>query len=234
MPRASSRRRTDVIEAPAYAMRDAARWVAVPESTVRAWCHGRRSRSKAGAATFEPVLALDDSEGKFLSFRNLVELHVLTAIRRQYGVSLQNTRRAVSFMEGHLGIDHPLASRRMLTDGKDLLVREGSQLLNASKAGQLELDIVSAFLERIEFDRAGNLQRLYPFSTPKLEDDPRAVVVDPRVQFGRPCIFGSGVPTEVLLERFEGGESIGEIAADYGLDPGSIEGAIRFETRRAA
>jgi hypothetical protein len=68
-------------------------------------------------------------------------------------------------MEEHLGRDHPLASRRMLTDGKDLLTREGAELLNVSRAGQMEMDIVSAFLERIELDSTGKLLRLFPFTT---------------------------------------------------------------------
>jgi uncharacterized protein (DUF433 family) len=132
-------------------------------------------------------------------------------------------------MRKHLRDEHPLASRRMLTDGKDLLVQHGSDLLNASRAGQVEMDIVNAFLERIEFARDGALLRLYPFTSTSLENDPRAVVIDPRVQFGRPCLRGTGIPTDVIMDRFLASESIESIAADYGVDARRVEEAIRYE-----
>ena len=62
----------------------------------------------------------------------------------------------------------------------------------------------------------------------------RPVVVDPRVQFGRPCLQGTGIPTEVLMERFMAGEPIDDIASDYGVDRSMIEAAIRFEKLSAA
>lgn len=233
-PRPTRTAEGDPLTAPAYDFRDAAKLVRVPASTVRAWCRGQGKRSSDGKRSFEPVIAIDDAEGRFLSFRNLVELHVLAAIRRQYGVSLQKTRRAVAFMKEHLGGDHPLASHRMLTDGRDLLVREGDRLLNVSRSGQLEMDAVSAFLDRIEFDRRGVLVRLYPFPTTSIHDTPRSVVVDPRLQFGRPCLLGTGIPTEVVAERFLAGETIDAIAVDYEIGREHVEAAIRFEQVAAA
>ena len=180
------------------------------------------------------MLKLEDPEGRYLSFRNLVELHVLAAIRRQYKISLQNTRRAVEYMCRRLGGEHPLASHKMLTDGRDLLVHADASLLNVSRAGQVEMDIVQAFLDRIEFGPRGGLVRLFPFTTSSIERDPRAVVIDPRVQFGRPCISGTGIPTDVLIQRFLGGEHIDEIAADYEIDRDRVEAAIRYERLSAA
>ena len=216
----------DPVAMPAYSFRDAARVLHVPETTLRAWSRGQNN--------FAPVILIDDPEGKFLSFRNLVELHVLTAIRRQYGISMQATRRAVQFIAEHLGGTHPFASIGMLTDGRDLIVRQGSELLNASRAGQLEMSIVEAFLERIEFDVEGQVARLYPFATSAIEGAPRSIVIDPRVQFGRPCLVGKGIPTEEVIERFRAGEGISEIARDFEIEPDQVEAAIRFEHLVAA
>jgi uncharacterized protein (DUF433 family) len=190
---------------------------------------GQPYESAGKKKLFRPVVEIADREGRFLSFHNLVELHVLVAIRRQYGVSLQNVRRAVEFMRKQLPGAHPLASHRMLTDGKDLLVRNAGQLLNVSRAGQLEMDIVSAFLARIEHARNGAPSRLYPFTTSSIDSDSRAVVIDPRVQFGRPCLLGTGIPTDVIGERFQAGETIESLAADYGATHRQIEDAIRYE-----
>jgi uncharacterized protein (DUF433 family) len=219
----------DPVDLPAYAILDAARLLGVSPSTVRAWALGQPSDSRDSKKRFQSVIEIADRDEKLLSFRNLVELHVLAAIRRQYGVSLQNVRRAVEFMRKRLRSEHPLASHRMLTDGKDLLVRHAGDLLNVSKAGQIEMDIVSAFLSRIEFARDGALLRLFPFTTTSIDSDPRTVVIDPRVQFGRPCVLGTGIPTEVIAERFQAGERIEDLSTDYGITDRQVEDAIRYE-----
>jgi uncharacterized protein (DUF433 family) len=210
-------------------MQEAARLLRVSPSTVRAWTLGQPYESWGKKRLFKAVIEIADREKRFLSFRNLVELHVLVAIRRQYGVSLQNVRRAVDFMHKHLHGAHPLASHRMLTDGKDLLVRHAGDLPNVSRAGQVEMDVVSAFLDRIEFTRDGALLRLFPFATTAIDNDSRSAVIDPRVQFGRPCLQGTGIPTEVIGERFQAGETIESLAADYDITPRQAEDAIRYE-----
>ncbi|MFN9730786.1 MAG: DUF433 domain-containing protein, partial [Pseudomonadota bacterium] len=63
---------------------------------------------------------------------------------------------------------------------------------------------------------------------------PSAIVIDPRFGFGRPVIEGSGVRIDVMVERFNSGEGIVELAADYGLTDAAIEDAIRMDSRRAA
>jgi uncharacterized protein (DUF433 family) len=62
----------------------------------------------------------------------------------------------------------------------------------------------------------------------------RLVVIDPRVQFGRPCLAGTGVPTAVVIQRFNAGEELSSLADDYGRDVKEFEEAIRYETVQAA
>jgi uncharacterized protein (DUF433 family) len=73
--------------------------------------------------------------------------------------------------------------------------------------------------------------RLYPFSRVPAEESPRVVVMDPRIRFGRATIAGHGTPTDILLERHQAGDSIAELAEDYGLPPSEVEEAIRFEAK---
>ena len=58
--------------------------------------------------------------------------------------------------------------------------------------------------------------------------------MDPRVQFGRPCLLGTGVPTDVIAERYKAGESIESLVEDYGQAREHIEEAIRYELPLAA
>jgi uncharacterized protein (DUF433 family) len=219
----------DPVECPAYTKTDAARMTGVPISTVRNWVLGRSEDSGQGRVGFEPAIRLDDPTNEFLSFRNLVELHVLAAIRRDYQLKLPVVRRATQFLRDKFRIAHPLATVQMLTDGRDLLIKQGLEILNTSRGGQIEMKWISACLERIEYDRDGKLQKLFPFTTTDPSRDFKAVVIDPRSQFGRPCLRDVGVPTEVIMSRFAAGERIEELAGDFGIEAKLIEEAIRFE-----
>ncbi len=220
----------DPAEIPAYSVQEAARWLGVPISTVRAWAVGRRQKSGDKTEWYQPVIQIVDPDERLISFRNLVELHVLAGIRRQHGVSLQNVRRSVRFMSEKLSIQNPLSSREMLTDGRDLLLDHLGELINASQSGQMEMRrIVEAYLSRIHHDAEGRPARLYPFSSTQVERDRKSIVIDPRIQFGRPCISKTRLATTVVAERFEAGETIEELARDYKVDPRDVEEAIRYE-----
>ena len=92
---------------------------------------------------------------------------------------------------------------------------------------------IELYLTRIERDRRSHLPvRLYPFAARNSER--KVVQIDPTVQFGRPCIVGTGVPTGLVRERMSAGETIGELADDYGVEASAIEEALRYELARAA
>ncbi|MFN0009301.1 MAG: DUF433 domain-containing protein [Planctomycetota bacterium] len=216
-------------EIAASSIGEAAAWLDLPKATVRAWVLGQKQGDKQ---FFEPVIEIADTRKRLLSFRNLVELHVLSALRRKHDISLQSVRKAVEFIRGRLRVRSPLADKQMFTLGADLLVEHVGLILSASHGGQLlSRDIVQAYLDRVDRATDGHPIRLYPVSRPDVLDSPRSVVIDPRVQFGRPCLAGSGIPTAVIVERLNTGESILEIAADYRREAHDVEEAIRFETR---
>ncbi|MGH8656325.1 MAG: DUF433 domain-containing protein [Gammaproteobacteria bacterium] len=60
------------------------------------------------------------------------------------------------------------------------------------------------------------------------------VVIDPRLGFGRPVIEGTGIRTEVIIDRFRAGEPIDSIAEDYGRSRAEIEEIVRGELPLAA
>ncbi len=75
--------------------------------------------------------------------------------------------------------------------------------------------------------------RLYPFTRVPMEDSPRIVVMDPAIRFGQPTIAGRGIPVEIIARRFQAGDSIAELEADYDLTRGEIEEAFRLATMSA-
>ena len=86
--------------------------------------------------------------------------------------------------------------------------------------------ILEAHLQRIERDPQGLAVRLYPFTRKRHLDGPH-------ISFGRPALTSSGIATGVIAERYKAGESIDELADDYGRQPLEIEEAIRCELQAA-
>jgi uncharacterized protein (DUF433 family) len=89
--------------------------------------------------------------------------------------------------------------------------------------------IVQAHLKRIDRDAMGLPVRLYPFTRKRELDEPRAVVIDPFVSFGRPVLAGTGISTTVVAERFKAGEAMEDLARDYERSLLEIQEAIRCE-----
>lgn len=221
---------TDPRHVGAYGIAEAAHYLSLPPATLRTWVRGRSYPTAEGRQFSEPLIQLPTPEEPLLSFTNLVEAHVLKAIRRRHGVSMQKVRPALLYLETELSVTHPLAHQELLTDGVHLFVERFGQLVNLSQSGQLTMrDLLEAHLRRIEHDTQGLAARLFPFSRGEALDVPRIVVVDPRISFGRPVIAGTSVRTEVIASRLKAGESIQGLAEDYSVEVAEIEEAIRYE-----
>jgi uncharacterized protein (DUF433 family) len=225
-----AKKQLDPRELPAYTISDSAHYLRIPRSTLRAWVAGQAYRRNGATRMFKPIIDLPDRHVSLLSFINLVEAHVLDAIRRHHEISLQKVRKAAGYLADHLGSRHPLVDQRFETDGVDLFIRRYGELINISQSGQLAMrQILEAYLRRVEWDQTGVVARLYPFTRKRAVDEPKAVVIDPRISFGRPVLVGSGIPTAVIAERYKAGESVDELADDYGRKRLDIEEAIRCE-----
>jgi len=211
---------------PAYPFHEAARYLLMSDSTLRSWFTGQKG--------FAPVIALSDPKVHALSFDNLVEAHVLAAIRRKHGLALQRVRKALNYTKSRLGVDRPLIHQQFETNGIDLFVEQLGETVNASQGGQLAMRL-RARLERIDRDDHGMPIKLFPFTrSSEAANDARLIVIDPEIAYGRPTISGRGVPTDVIADRYLAGEPIETLAQDYGAASSAIEEALRCELRRAA
>ncbi|MFN6518661.1 MAG: DUF433 domain-containing protein [Nostoc sp. CreGUA01] len=220
----------DPRDIPTYSISDAARYLRIPTGTIRSWTVGRYYPISNGSNFFRPLIPIRHLKPKLLSFTNLVEVHVLRAIRKHHKIDLGKVRDALDFIDEQFQISHPLARERFLTDGVDLFIERYGSLINASKNEQTELkDAFNAHLKRIEPDDTGLAIKLYPFTRSHEQDNPRIVVIDPRIAFGRLVIAGTGIATRVLAERYQAGDSIDDLAYDYDCDRLKIEEAIRCE-----
>ena len=234
MGQVSTSARPDPREAPTYTLAEAAYYLAVPYATLRSWFLGRHYPVAAGKKFFAPIIEIADKKKQRLSFINLVEAHVLNAIRREHEIQLPKVRKAVTYLRNKLQSRHPLADQQFETDGLDLFVQKYGELINITRDGQLAMrNVLQSFLKRVKRDAQGSPVKLYLFVRGAM-DEPFAVVVDPAVSFGRPVLEGTGIPTEILAQRYKAGDSYEQLVEDYGRPKEEIEEAIRYELLKAA
>jgi len=221
---------TDPRDIPTYSISDVAKYLRIPSGTIRSWTVGRHYPISNGSNFFKPLIVTKDLKPRLLSFTNLVEIHVLRAIRKHHKIQLDKVRIALDYIDEQFQVSHPLVRERFRTDGVDLFIERYGSLINASKCGQTDMkDAFNAHLERIEPDDTGLAIKLYPFTRSHEEDNPRIVVIDPRIAFGRLVIADTGIATTILAERYQAGDSIEDLAYDYDCDRLKIEEAIRCE-----
>jgi len=220
---------------PAYTIVDAAHYLRMPPGTLRSWVAGRLYPVGGRAKRSRPLIDLDDPNRLYLSFLNLVEAHVLAAIRRRHHVKLPKVRSALDYVRRQFHLERPLLDQGFQTDGLDLFVERYGELINASRHGQHAMkEIIGVYLKRIERDAAGLPIKLYPFTRDsEAKDvpaaDPRVVVMNPVISFGRPVITGTGINVSSIYERYRAGDSVADLALDYRLEISAIEEAIRCE-----
>ena len=199
-------------------MKEAAHYLGVPVSTIRAWSLGQSYASQQGSGFADPLIVIALESPPTLSFWNLVELYVLASIRRRHKVSLQRVRKALAYVTDHLGVERPLVRQTFYTDGADLFVEGFSELVNVSAAGQMALrKLLIACLQRIGADEDGLASLLHPWRLQP--DEPKFVEINPKLSFGKLLITGTGIPTEVVAERFWAGDSVSHLVGDYGAAP---------------
>lgn len=225
----------DAREMPAYGVTEAAHYLRIPLATLRSWVCGRHYPTEGGMKLFAPVIDLPDPNFPSLSFVNLVEAHILDAIRRQHNIPLPKVRIALDYVKKHFGLAHPLADQKFESDGVSLIVSRFGELIAVSDAGQLAMkEMLAAHLRRVGWDTTGIAIQLFPFTRKRQPDEPKLIVIDPTISFGRPSIMGTGIATAIVAERYKAGESVDELAEDYGCERNNIEEAVRCELALAA
>ncbi|MEY2439466.1 MAG: hypothetical protein QOI34_851 [Verrucomicrobiota bacterium] len=222
----------DLRELPAYGLTEAAHYLRVPLATLRSWVGGRRYPTEAGRKSFKPIITLPDRCLRSLSFMNLIEAHVLHAVQAEHHfprIPLPRAHSALDYVREQFNSKHPLAEKRFGSDGLKVFVARFQGVIPAPESRQAAIrERIQAYLDRIEYDANGVALLLYPFTNEGL-DQPKNLVIDPFISFGRPTIRGTGVSTRIIAARHEAGDSVTDLTEDYGCKQAQIEEAIRCE-----
>jgi uncharacterized protein (DUF433 family) len=220
----------DPREQPAYSLSEAARYVKLPVATLRAWTLGRPYPTARGRGVFRPIIRPAQPHPPVLSFWNLVEAHVLRALRTEHGVSVNSVRQAVAYAERTLNIERLLLRPELCSEAGRLFLHRYGELINLSASGQLAMhQVLTAHLQRVRWDDARLPIRLHPFVLGDAPSGDMPIAIDPRIAFGRPVVIRQGISTAAIAGRIDAGESTAEVAADYGLTREDVERAVVYE-----
>jgi uncharacterized protein (DUF433 family) len=218
------------IARPAFTLREAAAYLGLPNSTLHSWAR------PGGDAT--PVITCFPPHGReaTLPFIGFAEAYVLAVFRRA-GVPMQRIRPAVEVLSTGIGVEHALASKRLYTDGAEVLYDfaasehdEELRGLTVVRTGQRQFaEVVRDYLKRITYGDDGWASQV------RLPAYERAqVVVNPRRAFGMPLVVHGGARVEDLIDRFKAGDTLADIAEDFGVPEPEVEDVVRVATRAAA
>lgn len=218
---------------PRYPLDRAARYLHLAPSTLRSWVRGRRSPRAAGLELSALLIKAEDR----LSFNNLIEAHVLRALRVDHKVRMSAVREALEYAQRELGINRLLLSREILAAPGNVFLERFGQLINLSRSGQLAArQLLEAHLRRVEWDPTGFPARLFPidsYDIDTLNHARKIIVIDPRISFGQPIVASRAIRTSAITGRIEAGEPIEVVARDYRLQRSEIEAALHYEKAAA-
>lgn len=210
-----------------FTLRETAGYLGLPKSTLYSW-----ARPAGGAL---PVITCSPLHGReaTVPFIGFAEAYVLAAFRRA-GVPMQRIRPAVEVLSSGIGVEHALASKSLYTDGAEVLYDyaasehdEELRGLTVVRTGQRQFaETVRDYLKRITYGDDGWASQV------RLPAYERAqVIVNPRRAFGLPLVVHGGARVEDLVDRFVAGDTLADIADDFGVPEPEVEDVVRVATR---
>ncbi|WP_086466723.1 DUF433 domain-containing protein [Oceanibaculum nanhaiense] len=202
---------------PNYQVGEAAKYAKISAKTVADW-------HKVGA---RQTLSVREKRAA-LSYMQLIEVAVVAAFRRA-GIRLNSIRNARDYISKELKSEFPFAEHRFKADGHRLVMdyqqiigeRGNGKVLRPDQSGQLAWEHILGRLEEFEYERRGIVVKWH------IDGPSSPIVIDPRVAFGAPSV--GGTPTWVIKGRWSAGETVEEIADDFGIDNSQVAYALKFE-----
>jgi uncharacterized protein (DUF433 family) len=209
---------------PAYQVNEAARYARITTQTIRNW-----QRGQIGT---RPALA-HRAKGAALSYFQLVEV-AFVAVMRRMGLKLEVIKNAREYIAQQLNSEFPFVEHRFKVRGQQILMdlaqfetgAPKNKLIVVSEGGQLAwAEILGRKFE--EFDYSKGLAVRW-----HVAGRGSPILIDPQIAFGAPQV--RGVPTWAIKGRDTAGESLEDIADDFGLKVPEVKKAIEFESEEVA
>ncbi|PJE95421.1 DUF433 domain-containing protein [Streptomyces carminius] len=198
----------------------------ISSSTLASWL-----RDKAAGAPLVHQVEPARKGQPSVPFVAVAEAHVLRSLR-SLGLRMSEIREAAAAVREAFGTPHGLVSKRIATDGVDIFVEHGFGDLRRIRDGQALIhEVVSDHLRHLSWEADDDFPtslrlRQYPDSIP--------VVIDPRFGHGLPVVAANRVAVKAITDLWEAGESVEDIAYDFGMTPEQVDALCRAAVRLAA
>lgn len=166
-----------------------------------------------------------------IGFEDLISMRVI-AILRSLGVSWKRIHKAEDWLREQSGYPRPFAIERVWTETKDVFAEFHEGFIAASRGGQLAFtEMIAQYLKSVQD------MIFVPHNGVSVADSwiPHAdVMMNPRIQFGEPCVKGTRMRTRVLWQMRNGGDSTSYLIRAFGLTETQVEHALEWEHRLRA
>jgi uncharacterized protein (DUF433 family) len=209
---------------------EAARLLRVAQNTLNYWLEGGEYRGRR----YRPVIRVEPRGSRApVTWAEFVEAGLLREYRRKR-VPMAELRAFIDQIRAEFGVPYPLADKRPYVSGRELLAvaQDATGLaaelcLVATVRGQYVLTpAADSFYQRVTWE--GDTPSAW-----RPHDDPHSpVVMLPGMRAGRPSI--KGISTEALWEHQQAGETVDDIADDFGLSEEDVGWALAYETSARA
>lgn len=215
-------------DTPIFTIANTHRHLATPETTVARWM----ATNVAGKPLVHR-LTPTSPQAPSVPFVAVVEAFVLRLLRER-GMKLQDISTAVRKVRREIGSEYALASKRITTDGVDVIIDVGRERnvrewVRARDHQGAFREVIERYLLNIEWGTDGIAKRL------RLPNyDGADVIVDPRFGLGQPVLAKQKVRVQDLLHAWWGGDRLEDIAREYRVPLSEAEAAVRAATKHAA
>jgi uncharacterized protein (DUF433 family) len=214
---------------PLFTIDEAAHHLGLPRTTLKDW-----TRRQAGPAPLvHRIVNPSAPRAASLPFVAVIEAHMLRGFR-ELGLSAQGLRDSVAHLRTNIDDEYALATRRIATDGVDLLVDmsqhgEPAEWTRAIDSQGAIREVIEDYLKFVRWGKDRYPDRL-TLKTYQGAD----VIIDPRFAFGQPVLERQKVRVEDILDAFWAGEGYVTIAKEFGVRGDEVEAVVRSATRPRA
>lgn len=210
---------------PLYTSTEAAGYLDVPRPTFVRWTKGNRSEHLGASAVTSLITAVppEAPRGPTIPFGGLAEGMFLSGLRRA-GVPMQQIRPALDLVRTELGVEHALASRRLYVAGVQLLWEVSSEprvdagtthsardLIVLRDDQYVFRQVIVQYLRRITYDDEYARSLVLP------RYEVTEIVVNPDINFGQPYFTHGGTPLTDVRDLLRAGETVADVADDFGI-----------------
>lgn len=206
-----------------YSYAEAARLLGITPQRLARWADGYFYARREGQGYSAPVLRAGDHRKGVLTFPELIELFFVRAFVA-LGVPLPHIRKTADALTREVG-ELPFSRKRLLVEGRRLLVREVDGVLKRPDIGQLVADFAEQFAQQIEFD--GDLAtRYYPLGYNQ------QVYLDRRIRGGEPVVAveDRAIPTRLIFALWQREKNPESVADYFEIPMSAVSAAIRYES----